>query len=132
MLYEIEGASNHFDVTELDRIVLHAIRFLAMPDDSFLTIRFSDKLNVAGYCDEVDIDEGWVEIELNNNLDLKEAITTIFHEMVHCRQILEGRLVQGNPSTWDGVEYDCEYMDLPWEIEAYNLEGKMYDTYTKS
>lgn len=129
MFYEIEGASKHFDVTDLDRIVLHAIRFLSMPDESFLTIRFCDKLNVAGYCDEVDIDEGWVEIELNNDLDLQETITTIFHEMVHCRQILEGRLVLGNPSSWDGVEYSGDYHSLPWEVEAYELEGKMYETY---
>ena len=129
MFYEIEGTSKHFDVEELDNIVLHAIRFLSMPEHAFLTIRFSDDILVAGYCDEVDIDEGCVEIEINNDLSVNDAIVTIFHEMVHCRQILEGRLVQDNPSTWDGKEYECDYANLPWEVEAYELERKMYGTY---
>jgi len=132
MLYEIEGISSHFDVEELDSVVFHAIKFLSMPENTLLTIRFSDDIESAGYCDEVDLDEGIVEIELNNSLDLNETITTIFHEMVHCRQILEGRLVQGNPSTWDGIEYTCDYMNLPWEIEAYALEGRMYEEYRES
>lgn len=131
MLYEIEG-NGSFSVNQLDDILSYAIKFLDMPEDSTLTIRFSDDINVAGYCDEVDIDEGWVEIELNNELTYEEAIVTIFHELVHCRQILQGRLVQGNPSTWDGVEYTGDYWQLPWEVEAYQLEGKMYGEYRNS
>ena len=128
MLYEIEGNAS-FSVEELDSMLCFAIKFLKMPDDSFLTVRFTNDISVAGYCDEVDIDELWVEIELNSKLSYDEAVVTIFHELVHCRQILEGRLVQGNPSTWDGVEYNCDYMQLPWEIEAYQLEKEMYDGY---
>lgn len=131
MLYEVEGKSSLFDYADLDKMLSFAIEFLDMPNDSLLTVRFSNDLEVAGFCDEVDIDAGEVEIELNNKLTLQEAIATVFHELVHCRQILEGRLVQGNPSTWDGVEYTGDYMLLPWEIEAYALEKQMCEAYNE-
>lgn len=130
MFVEIEGDSS-IDLTILDKIVSFAQSYLQIDDNSWLTIKFSHDMeqDVCGWCDEIDIEEKWIEIEVNRNLSLRNLVTTIFHEMVHCKQILDGRLVQGCPSVWEGVEYDDYYFELPWEIEAYELEQQMVEAY---
>ena len=131
MLLEIEG-DLPIPIEELDQMVSFAASYLEIDEDAWITINFSDDMdeNVCGFCDEVEINEKWIEIEVNAKLSVEELKTTIFHEMVHCQQILEGRLVQGSPSTWDGITYDQNYFELPWEVEAYELERKMVAGYS--
>ena len=127
MIYEVEGKTKRSNLALLDEVLLFTSKYLGIQETAMLTVKFSNKFDddVCGYCDELDIEEEWVELEINNKLDKETMLTTIMHEMVHVHQILKGRLVQGNPSTWDGVEYKDEYCNLPWEIEAYALEEKM-------
>lgn len=130
MFLEVEGDCP-VKMSMLDKIVSFAASYLQIDEDAWLTIKFSEQMeqNVCGWCDEIDIEEKWVEIEVNSNLCLIDMITTIFHEMVHCKQILDGRLVQGFPSIWKGIAYGGQYSELPWEIEAYRLERKMVEEY---
>lgn len=127
MIYEVEGTTRNISRKHLDKVLYFAQSYLGIKETAFLTVRFSKDFNEdqCGYCDEVDIDEEWVELEINKGLDAKTMVETILHEMVHVKQILDGRLVQGNPSTWNGVEYDGNYNELPWEIEAYRIEEQM-------
>jgi hypothetical protein len=123
MLYEIEGKCP-VDVSRIDDILVYAMKHLLFSDEFFLTLKFSDDIQegVTGYCDEVDVEEHWILVEINSRLAFDELVATLFHELVHCKQILDGHLVQGSPSTWKGVEYDGEYIKLPWEIEAREFE----------
>lgn len=127
MIYELEGTSRNISRKSLDKVLTFAQNYLGIQQTAFLTVRLTNDFKdyQCGYCDEVDIDEEWVELEINKTLDKETMITTILHEMVHVKQILEGRLVQGNPSTWNGIEYDCDYDELPWEVEAFALEQEM-------
>jgi hypothetical protein len=110
----------------LDQVFAFAESYLSIPESAYVTLRFVSLDGVSGYCEEEDAEEGMVIIEIDKGLISEEdIITTIFHEMVHCRQILDGSLVQGNPSSWKGVEYDGNYHELPWEVEAYAIEGDM-------
>lgn len=68
-------------------------------------------------------------IFLNPNLVGAEVITTLAHEMVHVKQIVEGRmdiqLVDGSYNVeWEGKEVpNAKYSrGHPWEIEAHTQE----------
>jgi hypothetical protein len=130
MFIETEGKCP-INMDMLDKIVNFAASYLQIVDDAWLTIKFSANMeqDVCGWCGEIDIDEKWIEIEVNRNLSLYNLVATIFHEMVHCKQILDGRLIQGCPSVWEGAEYDDYYFELPWEVEAYELERQMVEMY---
>ncbi len=83
-----------------------------------------------GYCtmDKVDSNQGklwWGVIELSNQHP-KELVKTICHEMVHIKQYLKKELGMDGAS-WMGEDTtDVEYMDNPSEIEAYDLQEKLY------
>jgi hypothetical protein len=49
--------------------------------------------------------------------------------MVHAKQYIRGELISGvgkAPSRWLGKEVTGNYMDLPWEREAYDTEAAMW------
>jgi hypothetical protein len=64
---------------------------------------------------------------LNTGMSLESLAQTLAHELVHLKQRLRGQL-QGH-STWMGVCYDtkvCDYLSLPWEIEAFSRQDLLY------
>lgn len=124
MILELE-TNSPISESLLDKIFVYACEYLDMPEDAYVILSFDDLGEVSGYCDEEDIEERAVRIEINKRLSYKDIAVTVFHEMVHCRQILSGDLVQGYNSKWKGVEYNGDYYELPWEVEAYKLEEEM-------
>lgn len=124
MILELETASPISD-NLLDEMFAYASEYLDIPEDAYIILRFGDLGEVSGYCDEEDIEENVVSVEINKRLSYKDIAATVFHEMVHCRQILSGDLVQGYNSKWKGDEYNGDYHELPWEVEAYRLEKAM-------
>mgnify|MGYP001087453614 FL=1 len=80
------------------------------------------------------------------NLDLrrfklKDIVSTIIHEMTHAKQYKDGRLKDKTnaKATFENVEYSCpknmshqKYLDLPWEIEAREMQKKYIDQVWKS
>lgn len=87
-----------------------------------------------GFCYE-ECDRLFV-LEINENLSPAEMLTAIFHEMVHVKQYLRKELKQkhidglGPRMYWMGQEYlGSKYHDFPWEIEAYDLENKIMESY---
>ena len=70
-------------------------------------------------------------IELQPFMSEKKYIQTLFHELTHMKQWIEGRL------TWDGRKsYFCQesmedydYWDQPHEIEAREQEEILYTLY---
>ena len=105
--------------------------------------------NVQGWC--MDIDRNASHIEIDKRLKGDDFITCVLHELVHVKQQFKRELVElnGKAKRWKneihiGVRterdgglhrlefirkaalekgvYVTEYMDLPWEIEAYAMQ----------
>jgi len=67
----------------------------------------------------LDIGNREYQIEINKKLSLgDDFLTTIFHEMVHVKQFVRKELF----SDVNFYKTQEEYMNLPWEIEAYKMQ----------
>jgi len=82
------------------------------------------KENEYGYCNIVDNNRNFV-IDVNKNVTIKDLVSTIIHEMVHVKQFARNEM-NGHNMQWKSkiISEDTDYMDLPWEKEAYRLEEK--------
>jgi len=107
------------------------------------------KGNVQGWC--MEIDRNASHIEIDKRLKGDDFITCVLHELVHVKQQFKGELkeLNGKAKKWkdeihigltnfsnmDKVESEkikkialdknvfvSDYMDLPWEIEAYAMQ----------
>lgn len=82
------------------------------------------KINDAcAYCLKVDNHNFLIEID--RRLKGDDLMTAVFHEMVHVKQ--------GFRKEWefDEVSYSTheEYINLPWEVEAYRMQEEMLDAW---
>lgn len=81
--------------------------------------------NMKGYhgtC--LDIGDRDYVIEVDKKLSLGDNfLTTVFHEMVHVKQYVRKELYS------DCNFYDTreEYLNLPWEVEAYRVQEELLD-----
>ena len=65
-------------------------------------------------------------IEVNKNISLKDFVSTIIHEMVHVKQFAREEMsVYGMRWKSKNISENTDYMDLPWEKEAYRMEEKL-------
>jgi len=128
MFYEVENLPKKLSIDLLDRAVAFASEFLGLCDID-LNIEFDTlKKHQCGFCL---YDEDEIIITVARRLSVKEIIATIFHEMIHVKQYVDGRLEEG--SKWMGEVYSCDYDDLPWEQEAFEIEKVMIvDFWAKS
>ena len=70
------------------------------------------------------------EIKIRKQKKVKNSISTIFHEMTHCQQVVQGRMVSGvGVGYWHNKPYKFtmdmdyfKYRKLPWEVEARKVE----------
>lgn len=125
MIYEVEKKPKRLPYPLLDRAVFFASEFLDLNVD--LTIEFKIlKKNHYGFCDYY---EDEVIITISRYISIEDIIRTLFHEMVHVKQYTDGRLKHGSSGIWLGTIREDKYEDLPWEIEAYDLEQKMIDAF---
>lgn len=128
MYYTTSNKPKHIVHSTLDQVIAFACNYLDLDID--LEVRFEKLRDFQyGYCD---YDEDEVLITISQYLSEADTIRTIFHELVHVKQYDDGRLEAGSPQRWMGSEYDEDYENLPWEVEAYDLEQKMVDIYAES
>ena len=79
-----------------------------------------------GWCLMCDDKGKEFELEIRNNLPLKDFITTICHEMVHVKQYYRKEMDDTGMRWKKGkVAKKTDYLDLPWEKEAYRLQDKL-------
>ena len=93
-----------------------------------ITVKFKNLKDVAADCLMVGRKE--YEIQLNTNLDKKEAYSALAHELVHIKQFFRREIIFSHKEIcyWKGKRIDCSklnYYNYPWEIEAYGREFGM-------
>ena len=129
--------STHFKRTTAEMVVNFCIERL-MPRMKTLDICIelsSDMDHADGYCLAVNPRE--FVIEIDSRLKGDDFITALTHEMVHVKQYARGETKDVNTFTksWKGDEYISmystidEYMALPWEAEAYQLQEVLCNEY---
>jgi hypothetical protein len=125
MIYEVLNQPKKIETALLDSAVLFACEFLQIETD--FTVEFASLKNYQfGLCD---YDEDEIVVILAKRLAAKDAVRTLFHELVHVKQYIDGRLEPGSPQIWMGKPVTGDYEKLPWEIEAYYLEEKMMEAF---
>lgn len=121
MYYEISGGTKH-ERKLVEDAVLFAKKYL-MPRirDLDIEITITKKMEVDA---DVVGDEREYEMRIRGGQEEEDLITSVFHEMVHVKQGVRKEF----PLFED---CDMEYLDRPWEKEAYDLQEKILDAYKK-
>ena len=95
------------------------------------------KGDVVGYCMMED-DNKTYTIEIQKGMSVRQLVTTVAHEMVHVKQYyrkeMNDQLTSSGRAKWKGktVDADTDYMDLPWEKEAFRLQETLADDMWKN
>jgi hypothetical protein len=96
------------------------------------------KSSADGFCEYTDsnINPRSFTIELNKKLKGDELVKTIAHEMVHVKQYVKGELKERykphHHHLWHKeliIINDKNWYDVPWEVEARDLEEKLFNEY---
>ncbi|MBK55917.1 MAG: hypothetical protein CMC84_01130 [Flavobacteriaceae bacterium] len=90
------------------------------------------KGDVQGWC--MEIDKNCSHIEIDKRLKDDDFITCVLHELVHVKQQFKGELkeMNGIEKMWKGEVHICiDYMNLPWEKEAYHMQEVLLEEYKK-
>lgn len=128
---------NHFQRTTAEMVVKFCIQRL-MPRMKTLDICVqlsNDMEHADGYCLAVD-DREFV-IEVDSRLKGDDFLTALTHEMVHVKQHARGELKDHTLALkkWKGEDWITlystveEYMNFPWEKEAYELQEILCNEY---
>jgi len=76
-------------------------------------------------------------ITVNKDLNKKQTLLAIAHEMVHVKQYAKGELkdyLRADKTRWKSEVHDLkkiDYWDQPWEIEAHGREKGLYYKFLK-
>lgn len=93
--------------------------------------KLTETQGVNGDC--MDEEDREFTIRIDVSLPINDMVSTILHEMVHVQQFLSGKLKQPRPgfAVYKRVDYDWEmnYDDRPWEIEAHSKEKQLAEKY---
>ena len=88
---------------------------------------------VLGWCSVIDSDSRPrdFEIELQNGMDILSYTETLLHELWHVYQHVKGNLKdKRGKRLWKGIDHtETDYSDQPWEIEALQMESKLFEEY---
>lgn len=77
------------------------------------------------------IEDKVIAVALDSKLSLEQTFITLAHEMVHVKQRAKGQLKNRIDNkgrvvwTWMGRDYNTDYFESPWEIEAFSRERIM-------
>ena len=123
MIYEVSNKPKKIEAVLLDSAVLFACSYLKLDLDFVIEFERLEK-HQYGFCD---YDEDEVIVTIAKRLSQKDIIQTLFHELVHVKQYVDGRLDRGYK--WFGMVYEGNYNKLPWEVEAFDLEEKMMNVF---
>ena len=114
----------------IKKLNLHRIRTLN------LTFSIKTLKSLYGQLEQLDDKRREFSVVLDKNVDTKDLIRTVIHEMVHIKQYIRKEMdseIVGSRMRWKSktYPYDIEYNDMPWEKEANKLETKYGNEYLK-
>lgn len=74
-----------------------------------------------------------IAIAIDNRLPIIDTLYTLAHEMVHVKQFARGHYRQESKKGktlhyWMGKKVNKEYLQRPWEIEAFSKESLLVET----
>ena len=102
--------------------------------DIELTLKKIKDEEVVGWCHEGENKREFF-IDIEKSLDGDELIETVCHEMVHVWQSATRKMkdLPFGRKMYMGKVYDetTAYEDEPWEVEAYEMQGKLLKTFKK-
>ena len=121
MYYEISGGTKRERKLVEDAVLFAKKYLIPRIRDLDIEITITKKMEVDA---DVVGDEREYEMRIRGGQDEEDLITSVFHEMVHVKQGVRKEF----PLFED---CDMEYLDRPWEKEAYDLQEKILDAYKK-
>jgi hypothetical protein len=102
--------------------------------DIELTLKKIKDEEVVGWCHEGENKREFF-IDIEKSLDGEDLIETVCHEMVHVWQSATRKMkdLPFGRKMYMGKVYDetTAYEDEPWEVEAYEMQGKLLKTFKK-
>ena len=112
----------------IKKLNLHRIRTLN------LTFSIKTLKSLYGQLEQLDDKRREFSVVLDKNVDTKDLIRTVIHEMVHIKQYIRKEMdseIVGSRMRWKSktYPYDIKYDDMPWEKEADRLETKYGNEY---
>ena len=112
----------------IKKLNLHRIRTLN------LTFSIKTLKSLYGQLEQLDDKRREFSVVLDKNVDTKDLIRTVIHEMVHIKQYIRKEMdseIVGSRMRWKSktYPYDIKYDDMPWEKEANRLETKYGNEY---
>jgi len=100
--------------------------------DVELTLKNIKTERIVGWCYEGDGNRDFY-IDVEKTLDDEEMVETVCHEMVHVWQGATRKMkdLTFGRKMYMGKIYDdtTAYEDEPWEIEAYEMQGKLLEKF---
>ena len=122
----------------VEDVVKWSIKKLNLHRISTLNLTFSIKTlkSLYGQLEQLDDKRREFSVVLDKNVDTKDLIRTVIHEMVHIKQYIRKEMdseIVGSRMRWKSktYPYDIKYDDMPWEKEANRLETKYGNEYLK-
>ena len=114
----------------IKKLNLHRIRTLN------LTFSIKSLKSLYGQLEQLDDKRREFSVVLDKNVDTKDLIRTVIHEMVHIKQYIRKEMdseIVGSRMRWKSktYPYDIKDDDMPWEKEANRLETKYGNEYLK-
>ena len=114
----------------IKKLNLHRIRTLE------LNFSLKKLKTLYGELEQLDDKRREFSVVLDKNVDTKDLIRTVIHEMVHIKQYIRKEMdseIVGSRMRWKSktYPYDIKYDDMPWEKEANRLETKYGNEYLK-
>ena len=122
----------------VEDVVKWSIKKLNLHRIKTLNLTFSIKTlkSLYGQLEQLDDKRREFSVVLDKNVDTKDLIRTVIHEMVHIKQYIRKEMdseIVGSRMRWKSktYPYDIKYDDMPWEKEANRLETKYGNEYLK-
>lgn len=127
----LDSVQEYFGISEreFNSIVDFAFKELRLPNNIDIFFEFEQIEDFLGFTHNHDCKNNQYCIIVAPGLKWHTMAKTIFHEMVHIRQDVNNDRFN---DTWKGVPVDienCTYDQLPWEIEAFELEEELFQKY---
>ncbi len=108
----------------LDPKIEYVINFYELDsEEDVLNQQATNKTRLHGFCQK--LNDGGYLIIIRKSCSVAQQMMTICHELLHVKQMQEGRLqVENDGYLWEGKSYpiNLEYLERPWEQEVISMQ----------